>query len=212
MRELLGVAVQRIAAAHPDALAKAMESEDEQVALETVRLASKLKLPPVVPQLGAILTRQASEELKVATVEALSRIGSPGAMQQLEKAITDKFRDVRVGAVRTLGTRGHRAALGKIESVVLGKDIRASDLTEKMVFFEAYGRLAGPDATEKLKPMLSSGGFMKKGESPETRACAAMALGKIGTDEARELLRKASETDKDPLVRNAIGKALQENS
>lgn len=210
VRELLGVAVQRIAAAHPDALAKAMESEDEQVALETVRLASKLKLPPVVPQLGAILTRKASEELKVAAVEALSRIGSPGAMQQLEKAITDKFRDVRVGAVRTLGTRGYRAAFGKIEPVVLGKELRNSDLTEKMVFFEAYGRLAGPGAIDKLKPMLSTGGFMKKGESPETRACAAMALGKIGTEEARELLQKAS-SDKDPLVRNAVGKALQES-
>ena len=40
------------------------------------------------------------------------------------------------------------------------------------------------------------------------RACAAMALGRIGTDAAIAALRRAG-TDKDILVRNAIAKALR---
>jgi hypothetical protein len=37
-----------------------------------------------------------------------------------------------------------------------------------------------------------------------------MALGKIGGDEARELLDVALKDEKDPLVRNAIKSALRE--
>jgi HEAT repeat protein len=69
--------------------------------------------------------------------------------------------------------------------------------------------LVGPDGITRLKPMLSAGGFMKKGNDPQTRACAAMALGKIGTPEARAALQDVA-NDKDPLVRNAVNKALRE--
>ena len=57
--------------------------------------------------------------------------------------------------------------------------------------------------------MLLPRGFMKRKEDPEIRACAAMALGKIGTPDAVAVLEQAAR-DKDPLVRNAIKQALQE--
>ena len=46
---------------------------------------------------------------------------------------------------------------------------------------------------------------------PETRACAAAALGRIGTAEARSALEKSA-GDKDPLVKNAVAKALKDAS
>jgi len=208
VREILTAAVQRTAAAYPDQLAAALGSENPAVVLATAHLAGRLQLPPLVPALGGLLIREVGPELKVAAVEALAAMGTPGAMQQLERAIQDDHRDVRVSAVRVLGTRGHRAALQRVEAVVLGRDLRNADLTEKMVFFEAYGLLSGPEAIRNLKPMLETGGFMRKKQDPETRACAAMALGKIGTPEARAVLEGAA-TDKDPLVRNAVGKALR---
>lgn len=211
VRDLLGVAVQRIAAQHPDELAKALGHENPAVVLETTRIAGRLRLPPLITALGGLLIRDGDAEIKVAAVDALASIGTPGAMQQLERAIQDASRDVRVAAVRVLATRGHRAALPRIEEVVLGKDLRAADLTEKMVFFEAFGILGGEGVIRHLKPMLELGGFMKKKTDPETRACAAMALGKIRTDDARAALQAAAQ-DKDPLVRNAVGKALREVS
>ena len=45
-------------------------------------------------------------------------------------------------------------------------------------------------------------------EPPETRACAAMALGRIKSPEARELLQRAAD-DKDLVVRNAVNRALR---
>ena len=209
VRQLLGAAVQRIAAAHPDAVANALGSEKPEVVRETVRLAGRLKLPPAVPALGGLLIANTPPDLRVAIVEALSSIGTPSAMQALERAVADPHRDVRVSAVRTLAGRRHRAVLPRVEDVVLGKDLRTADLTEKTAFFEAYGVLVGANGVKHLAPLLEAGGGMfRKKQDPETRACAAMALGKIGTDEARAVLETAVQ-DKDPLVRNAVGRALR---
>lgn len=210
VRDLLYQSIQRIALAHPEELAKAMGSEDESVVLETVKLSGRLKLTPSVPSLGGVLIHQRRADIKVAVVEALTTIGTPGAMQQLERAVEDEHRDVRVAAVRALAARRHRAVFPRIESAVLGKALRAAELTEKMVFFEAYGVLGGEKSVARLAPMLeATGGFMRRKEDPEIRACAAMALGKIGNEKARDLLERA-QGDKDPLVRNAVAKALRE--
>jgi len=166
-------------------------------------------VPTFVPALGALLTRD-SVEVRAGAAAALAAIGSPGAMKQLERAVDDSERDVRLAAVRVLSERGHRGAFAKIESAVLGKTLRNADLTEKKAFFQAYGLLAGEGGLSILRPMIKSKGLLKRKEDPETRACAAMALGKIGGEEVRELLRSALQDEKDPLVRNAINGALRE--
>jgi HEAT repeat protein len=78
-----------------------------------------------------------------------------------------------------------------------------------MVFYEAYGTLAGAKGIPMLEKMLVSKGLLGRRQDPETRACAAMALGKIRTPEARAVLEKAME-DKEALVRNAVSRALRE--
>lgn len=209
VRTLLEQAAHRLAQAHPDRVARALATDDENVLLETIRLAGRLKLPPVVPALGEIVKRRGAE-VRRATVEALAAIGSPLAMKELEMALADKDRDVRISAVRTLGSRGNRNALPKIEQAVVGKALKSADLTEKTAFFEAYGLLAGPPGIESLRGMLETKGFLRRKEDSQVRACAAMALGKIGTEEAKAILKDTLHADKDPLVRNAINKALRE--
>jgi HEAT repeat protein len=53
------------------------------------------------------------------------------------------------------------------------------------------------------------GGLLSRKEDPETRACAAMALGRIRAPAAREILQKVAQ-DKEALVRNAVSRALRE--
>jgi len=208
VRNLLGAAVQRIAAVHPDAVTRALGSENTDVVRATIELAGRLRLPPTVPALGRLLI-DGAQALKVGAVEALAAIGTPSAMQQLEAAVVDSARDVRVAAVRVLGSRRHQGALAQVEAMTFGRDLRGADLSEKTAFFEAFGLLAGPGGVARLVPLLEpGGGLFKKKTDPETRACAAMALGKIGSPEARQALEAAIQ-DKDPLVRNAVGRALQ---
>ena len=98
-----------------------------------------------------------------------------------------------------------------VESVVLGKSVKEMDLTEKMAFFEAYGSIAGVGGLKALSGMLLPRGLLKLKESSETRACAAIAIGKVRTPEARDILTQVVD-DKDLVVRNAVSRALREGA
>jgi hypothetical protein len=209
VRNLVQNSAERLAQAHAGEVLKALASADPVVQLEMVRLAGRLKLPGAPDGMGPLLER-GERDLKLAVVEALTTIATPSATRLLEKAIDDSERDVRITAVKFLGARGHRNAFARIEAAVLGSKLKDADLTEKMAFFEAYGALAGAAGIATLeKLLLPKGGLLARKEDPETRACAAMALGKIRTPAARDVLQKVSQ-DKEALVRNAVSRALRE--
>jgi hypothetical protein len=209
VRNLVQNSAERLAQAHAAEVLKALASADPTVQVEMVRLAGRLKLPGAPDGMGPLLER-GERDLKLAVVEALTMIGSPSATRLLEKAIDDAERDVRIAAVKFLGQRGHRNAFPRIEAAVMGNKLKDADLTEKMAFFEAYGALAGAAGIPALEKLLvPKGGLLARKEDPETRACAAMALGKIRVPAAKEILQKVSQ-DKEPLVRNAVSRALRE--
>src|SRR2546426_5639114 len=208
VRDLVQGAAARLAQSNAAEGLKALASPDGAAQLEMVKLAGRLKLPGAPEGMERLL---ASEDrgLKLAVVEALTAISSPSAMRPLERAVDDADRDVRIAAVRFLGARGYRNAAARIESMVTGSKLRHADLTEKMTFFEAFGAIVGAKGIPALEKMLAAKGLLTRKEDPETRACAAMALGKVRTPEARSVLERAAQ-DKDPLVRNAVTRALRE--
>jgi HEAT repeat protein len=132
-------------------------------------------------------------------------------MQMLERALIDEDREVRIVAVRALGARNARAALPRIEAAIKGRELRESNLTEKMAFFEAFGLLCGDAGVPLLDSLLNSKGFMGKKDDSEIRACAAMALGKINTTKAADSLNRAA-GEKDVIVRNAVSRAIRSGS
>lgn len=207
LRMLLELAATRLASANSGELIRLIGSDDEAVVMQAIRRAAALKSPAAVPALGKMLT-VGEPDMRVAAVTALTDIGSPGAMQMLERAIIDEDREVRIVAVRALGARSTRSALPRIEAAIKGKDLRESNLTEKMAFFEAYGMLAGDAGIPLLDGLLHSKGFMGKRDDSEIRACAAMALGKIGSQKAMDSLNRAA-SEKDIIVRNAVSRAIR---
>ncbi|MGH7546670.1 MAG: HEAT repeat domain-containing protein [Gemmatimonadales bacterium] len=208
VRELVQGAAARLAQAHAGEVLKALASEDAAAQLEMVKLAGRLKLPGAPDGMEPLL-ETGDRSLKLAVVEALTAIASPSAMRLLETAIDDSDRDVRIAAVRFVASRGYRNAAARVESIVTGSKLKNADLTEKMAFFEAFGSLVGAKGVAALDKMLSAKGLLGRKEDPETRACAAMALGKIRNPEARAALEKNAQ-DKEPLVRNAVSRALRE--
>ena len=207
VRTLLEAAADRLAAANTSELVRLLNSSEREVALEAVRRAGSLKTAAAVPALSRLL-QQGDAAMRVGAVTALSEIGTPGAMQHLDRGLDDEDRDVRIATVRALGVRNHRAAVQKIEAALNGRRLQAGDLTEKMAYFEAFGALSGDAGVPLLDGLLNKKGLFGKAQDGEVRACAAMALGRIGTDSAIASLRRAG-TDKDILVRNAVSRALR---
>jgi hypothetical protein len=210
VKELVQKAGERLAQANAAEVLKALTSSDPATQLEMVRVAGRLKLAGAPDGMGTLLAT-GDRALKMAVVDALTAIATPSAMQLLEQAVEDSERDVRIAAVKYLAARGHRNAFPSVEEVVTGGKLKGADLTEKMVFFEAYGSLAGASGIPLLEKMLFPKGLLAKREDAETRACAAMALGKIRSPQARAILERAAR-DKEALVRNAVSRALRESA
>ena len=172
-----------------------------------IALCGRLALHQAVPGLAETLGH-AKPGIRLATVQTLGLLGTPGAMSLVDRALDDADKAVRIAAVRVVGTRGYKGALKRVETVVLGKS-KDMDLTEKMAFFEAYGSIAGANGLKALSTILLQRGLLRMKEPADTRACAAMALGRIRTPEARDILQRATD-DKELVVRNAVNRALRE--
>ena len=207
LRVLLENSAARLAMANTAELVRLIGSTDRDVAREAVRRAGAVKATAAVAAL-AKLTTDPDVQMRLTAVQALGEIASPGAMQFLERTIEDAHRDVRVATTRAIAARAHRPALAKIEAAIKGKVTRDADLTEKMALFEAYGTLCGDAGISLLDGMLNARGLFGKKEDPDLRACAAMALGRIGSEAAVATLRRAA-NEKEILVRNAVNRALR---
>ena len=207
LRVLLESAAARLAMANTAELVRLIGSSDRDVAREAIRRAGAVRATAAVAAL-AKLTTDPDVQMRLAAVQALGEIGSPGALQFLERTIDDASRDVRVATARAIATRAHRPALAKIEAAIQGKLAKDANLTEKMAFFEAFGTLCGDGGVKLLDGLLNSRGLFGKKEDVELRACAAMALGRVGSEAAVATLRRAA-NEKEVLVRNAVNRALR---
>ena len=207
LRKLVENAAARLASSNTGELVRLITSVNPVIALEAIRRAAALKTAAAVAPLGKVLSDR-PPETRLAAVQALAEIGSAGALQALERGIADSDRDVRIATARALTSRAYRPALARLTAVVNGKTIREADLTEKMALFEAYGAVCGDVGIPYLDGILNGKGFLGRREDPELRACAAMALGRIGSAAAINALRQA-QGEKDVVVRNSVNRALK---
>lgn len=208
LKAMLEEVIDKLAGNNIAEVQRLLRMPDSPALAGVVALCGRLQLHHAVPGLAEVLNHP-DPATRLATVQTLGQLGTPGALTLLDKAIDDSDRAVRLAAVRAAGARGYKGALKRVETVVLGRSVKAMDLTEKMAFFEAYGAIAGTAALKSLSAILLQRGLLRMKEPPEVRACAAMALGKIKTSEARDLLQRALD-DKELVVRNAVNRALRE--
>ncbi|MBI3568981.1 MAG: HEAT repeat domain-containing protein [Gemmatimonadetes bacterium] len=208
LRPLLERAADRLAQSNTAELVRLIVSDDPVVALEAVKRSAALKTPAAVPPLGKALV-EGARDLRVAAVTALVEIGTAGALQALERALDDTDRDVRLGAIRALTAKAYRPALARVTTMLKSKDLKELDRTERVSVFELYGTLCGDAGVPYLDELLNpkSGLFSRK-EDPDVRACAALALGRVGTPKAQASLQKAA-AEKDVIVRTAVNRALK---
>jgi HEAT repeat protein len=208
LRKMLEEVVDRLAHSYPLEVQRILKLPDSPALLGMVSMCGRLGINQAIPGLAETMAHP-DPAVRLAVIQTLGQLGTPGAMTVVDKGIEDPDRGVRLAAVRAAGAKGYKGALRRVEAVVLGKTVKDMDLTEKMAFFEAYGSIAGINALKPLSALLLERGLLRMKEPPETRACAAIALGRLKTPEARDVLQRAAE-DKELVVRNAVNRALRE--
>jgi HEAT repeat protein len=129
-------------------------------------------------------------------------------MQVLERGLDDPDRGVRLAVVKAFSEREHRAILPRLERAIKERVIREGSSAEKTAFFDAYATLGGDASVPLLESILLPRGILTRKEDPATRASAAMALGRLGSERALDAVRRAA-GDKEIIVRSAAARALR---
>lgn len=209
VRRRLESAVDRLAEAFPRETMRLLEAANPEVLTGLLPVLGRLKLAAAIPSLGQVLGH-ADPALRLAAVEALAAIGTAGAMGQVERALEDDDRAVRLAALGAVMSRGWKGALRYLETVINSRGEREDlERAERRQVFEAYAVIAGPPALDTLGEILVPRGLFRRKDSAETRTCAAYAVARIRTPQARDLLERIS-ADKELAVRNAAVRALRE--
>jgi len=191
----------------PQTLARMVQAPERDVIQAGLQLAARLKHPDFVDIVGEIAGHE-DPRVRVSVAEALASIGNAQALRRLTLMGDDTDREVRVVVYRTLTARPFRPAFGTLRRAIESKDLEDRGQREKRALFEAFGGIAGGEGLPVLEPLLRGRNPSGPRPSSHTRACAAIALGIIGTPDARAALSRAA-SEKDPLVRSAVGAALR---
>jgi HEAT repeat protein len=207
IKDIIQEAVKVIAQRYRSAVIECIHSPDPVVAAGACSLAGKIQLSEAGPAIAGLLKHE-DPQVRMAAVEAAVDLKASTAVGALQESLSDPNRDVRVAAAKGLGVLRYRPAAPYFREIIQGREIRQADISEQIAVFESFGRLQDPDGVLILDELLNGRGFLGRRESGEIRACAALGLGKIGTPEAMEALRKAAD-ESDPVVRTAVNRALR---
>ncbi|HEX9106734.1 MAG TPA: HEAT repeat domain-containing protein [Longimicrobiales bacterium] len=208
LRKRLETAVEAIARAAPEPVAELLQSEDPAIIAGATRLLGRLGYSRAAGAVAALLQKP-DPQLRLAAVEALVSIHNGTALDALQKALEDEDRDVRVAAARGLARLRYQPARARLEELIQGRLMREADLTEKIAFFEAFGAVGNADSVAMLDKLLNGKNLLRQKQPPDLRACAALALGRMGTPAAKAALEQAA-ADEQPMVRNAVARALRQ--
>lgn len=206
-REPLAEAVGALGAKHEAHVLELLGAADAPVRMGAVRLTGRLRLGAAVSPLARLLDAP-EPTLRHAVVEALLAIRTAEALEALLRALKDPAREVRLAAARGLGALHYAPAASQLEAAITGRAMRTADLTEKLAFFQAYAAVAGGEAVPVLDRLLNARRSLGRRLPAELRACAATALGQVGTPPARSALERAA-NDQDAVIRGAVVRALR---
>ena len=208
LRKRLETAVEGIARNAPEPVVALLASEEPAIVAGAARLLGRLGYAKGAEAVANLLTRP-DPALRLSAVDALVAIHTGPALTALQKALEDDDRDVRVAAARGLARLRYQPARARLEELIQGRLMREADLTEKIAFFEAYGSVGNAESVGMLDKLLNGRNLLRQKQPPELRACAALALGRMGTPGARTALEHARDDDQ-PMVRNAVARALRQ--
>jgi hypothetical protein len=200
-------AVDQLATLHQARVIDLFDVRDPMVIRGAARLCGRLRVTEAVPRLASVLARP-EPDVRLAAVAGLAGIRTAPALDALQRALEDTDRDVRVAAARAIGTLRYLPARARLEAAIQAT-LKESDLTEKLALFEAYGAIGGGEAVGFLDKLLNGRGMLGRRQPSEVRACAALALGKLGTPPARAALQRSAD-ESDAVVRSAVSRALRQ--
>ncbi|MCC7385991.1 MAG: hypothetical protein IT384_29350 [Deltaproteobacteria bacterium] len=182
-----------------------MQRSNWTVVVDLLSIGARLSPEDLAP---IVLWAAEHEHPKVrAQALSLMRTFSGGVADELiAKALHDPEHEVREAALRLVRQRRSQVFSETLEQLVRADELFDRDEREIRNLVMAYATLAG-DASVPVLDRLLSPGIFARSKMYGAQIAAAMALGKVGTETARQTLMKGSRT-LNAKVREACKRAL----
>jgi HEAT repeat protein len=149
------------------------------------------------------LLRHSDDRVRRAATNALLRLGTPQAIKGIYDAVGDTSPEVRMQATVAIATRKDSRTSTTLIRAIEDED----DADVQLAMIAALGKVATPDAVQKLIKMAEPDGRIFRKKSTTLRVAAVQALGDAKTQAAVLALRELS-SDKDRDVRETATRAL----
>ena len=183
-----------------DAVQFALADEEREIQLSAVRALGRLRTrdgrAAGADRLVELVGESSDPELTAAAARALGEAADPRARLSLRPLALSKSPLVAVAAIETLGKLDDP---GRIEPLLQAARHENSEVVKAALF--ALEGVRDPRALEQLGQALTH-------EAWDVRRLAADCLGRFGGRDAAWLLRDRMLGEGEPLVREAIGRAL----
>jgi HEAT repeat protein len=153
--------------------------------------------------------RHADARVRVEAVRAAD--GVPEARGSVEQALEDEDEEVRLAALRSPAAGRDEAILERIKKRATTKHLANASFLEKREVYHALARSGREEIVEFLARVLKRRPLFGRDRADEVRACAASALGAVGSAAAIEILERFLE-DSSGRVRDAVFGALRDAS
>ncbi len=144
--------------------------------------------------------RHSDVRVKKEVLRTLGELGGGGVFQVLRECLDDGELQVRVTALKALGTVGSEAAKRTIMDRISSKEFRDKEFEEKKEFFDVLARWKGADVYSFLVEQVKHRTFFGRSKTDENRACAVQALGVLGNKDALPVIDRLK-NDGNKLVR-----------
>lgn len=179
-------------------LTKMLASPQWHVARNAADLLGQLHATEAEGALVGALQHQ-DERVRRVAAHALARLGTPGAVTSLRGALADPSALVRVQAAGGLASRKGARSANTLTRALENE----ADPEVQLAVIAALGRIATPDAVNRLISAAEPDGRIFKKKPVVFRVAAVHALGEVRTPAARAVLQSLA-SDKEREVREAV--------
>jgi len=171
--------------------AQLMQSANPAVRRTAVQLLRESGGNEALPQLTALL-EDAEAPVRREAVRAVLAVGSDEAYAALERALTSGAPRVRDAILDELATLRDSRGAPLFCYILRHTDHRGPTSALYATAIVRLGSLGGPEAVAALAAVLHRGEWWAPGRTARLREAAARALARIGSPEARDVLREAA--------------------
>lgn len=195
----------------PQVLARCLGNSNWFTVRNLVYILGKIGNEQTVNDLAALVNHP-EPKVRKELFKAFESLPGDQARQQLTHFLWDEDRSIRIQAVRNLARWNVENAVPLLLEVIESAGFGQKDFYEKKEIFDVLGRIGGPTILPYLRKVLKMPSWYKlsgRHKVEEMRLCAVLALKRMGTPEAEELLKEgAALRNKD--VRQACLRVLEE--